>query len=172
MQLILATLKKKNYLLLTLVLTLVFASLYTFLDLRQGGTRNNMLNTHTVTPQYLGAHFGTLYIYSALGLSLVSAFLTALLIAFSIDHYRMRSGLFSTTACSTAATVFLGIATFGCPSCILPIAGTLGLIFTAQTLPFLGIEFQVLALLILLATFTWLFYLVRKRGIQIPVLAQ
>jgi hypothetical protein len=66
-----------------------------------------------------------------------------------IDHAQMRSGLFSTT-------VFLGIATFGCPSCILPIAGTLGLIFTAQTLPFFGIEFHVLSLLILRGTFAWL----------------
>src|SRR6266852_3877951 len=152
MQLMLATLKKKGYLFFTLVLTVAFAALYVFLDLRQGGTHNTMLNTHTVTPQYLGDHFGLLYIASSLGLSLVSAFLTAWLIAFTIDHARMRSGLFSTTVCSTSATVFLGIAPFGCPSCILPIAGTLGLIFTAQTLPFFGNEFHVLSLLILLGT--------------------
>ncbi len=59
--------------------------------------------------------------------------------------------------------VFLGIATFGCPSCILPIAGRLGLVFTAQTLPFFGIEFHVLSLLILVGTFAWLIRLVRKR---------
>ena len=117
----------------------------------------------TVTPQYLGEQFGLLYIVSSLGLSLLCAFLTAWLIAFTVDHYRMRSGLFSTMACSTSATVFLGIATFGCPSCILPIAGTLGLVFMAQTLPFFGIEFHVLSLLILLGTFAWLIRLVHKR---------
>ena len=163
MQLMLATLKKKGYLLFTLVLTVAFTALYVFFDLRQGGTHNTMLNTHTVTPQYLGEHFGWLYITSSLGLSLLCAFLTAWLIAFTVEHYRMKSGLFSTTACSTTATVFLGIATFGCPSCVLPIAGTLGLVFTAQTLPFFGIEFHVLSLLILLATFAWLIRLVQKR---------
>ena len=168
MQLILATLKKKGYLLLTLVLTIIFTALYVFLDLRQGGTHNTMLNTHTVTPQYLGAHFGLLYISSSLGLSVLSAFLTALLIAFTIDHARMRSGLFSTTTCSTSATVILGIATFSCPSCTLPIAGTLGLIFTSQALPFFGIEFHVLSLLILLGTFVWLIRLMHKRQIQVP----
>jgi len=125
-----------------------------------------MLNTHTVTPQYLGQHFGWLYIDSSLGLSVLCAFLTAWLIVFTVEHARIRSGLFSTTACSTSATVILGIATFSCPSCVLPIAGTLGLIFTAQTLPFFGIEFHVLSLLILLGTFAWLIRLVQKRKIH------
>lgn len=61
MQLMLATLKKKGYLLFTLVLMVAFTALYVFLDLRQGGTHNTMLNTHTVTPKYLGEHFGWLY---------------------------------------------------------------------------------------------------------------
>src|SRR5436305_5728013 len=166
MQLILATLKKKEYLFFTLALTIVFASFYTFLDLRQGGTHNTMLNLHTVTPQYLGNHAGPLYISSSLGLSLLCAFLTALLIAFTLDHARRRDGLFSTTVCSTGASLLLGVATFSCPSCVLPIAGTLGLLFTAQTLPFFGIEFHVLSLLILLATFARLIHLLHKRNRQ------
>ncbi len=153
---LLATLKKAPYLLLTCVLTLIFFALYTFFDFRQGGTHLTIFTTHTESLQFFLARFGPAYVWSRSALDLLISLLSAVLLAVVLDNYRQRSGMFTKTACSTGSTVILGLITFGCPSCVLPIAGTLGVVFTSQALPLLGFEFKLLSLLILLGTFFWL----------------
>jgi hypothetical protein len=156
MQTLLTTLKKAPYLLLTLVLTIVFFALYTFFDLRQGGVHLTIFSAHLEPLQYFLVHFGVWYVLGRAVLDIINAFLSALLIAVTVDQYRNGSALVAGSACSTGATVILGLATFGCPTCVLPIAGTFGAVFTAQALPLFGFEFKVLSLLIVIGALIWL----------------
>ena len=158
MTLILTTLKKMPYLLLTLVLTLVLWAFYTFFDLRQGGTHLTIFSLHVMSFQYFVERFGLIYVVGRIMLDLLIAFFSALTIALVVDNYRNGTGMFGSSACSTGATFLLGFATFGCPSCVLPIAGTFGVILTSETLPLFGFEFKILALLISVGTLLWLLY--------------
>ncbi len=155
------TLKKIPYLLLTLGLTIILFALYTFFDLRQGGTHLTIFSAHIMPLQFFLDHFGVLYVVTRIVLDLVLALLSALLIAVTIDNYRQGNSMFAGSACSTGATVILGLATFGCPSCVLPIAGTLGAVVTSQALPLFGFEFKLLSLLIVLGTLAWLLHRLR-----------
>lgn len=152
---IFATLKKVPYLMLTFALTLVFWTLYTFFDLRQGGTHLTIFSTHVMSFQYFVEQFGLVYVASRIVLDILISFLSAIMIALVIDSYRNGNKLFTGSACSTGATFILGFATFGCPSCVLPIAGTFGDILTSETLPLFGFEFKILSLLIISVTLIW-----------------
>lgn len=172
---LLSTLKKIPYLLLTLALTLVFWILYILFDARQGGTHLTIFSTHLEPLQYFVAHFGTAYVVLRVALDGLISFLSALMIALTLDYYRSGKRFLSRSVCSTGATVILGFAVFGCPSCVLPIAGTFGIIFTSEALPLFGFEFKILALLITGATLFWLLHRLKQSSPERPakiILAQ
>ncbi len=139
---------------LTLALTLVFWAFYTFFDLRQGGTHLTIFSLHVMSFQFFVEHFGLLYVASRVVLDLLIAFFSALTLVLVVDNY--RNGMLGSSACSTGATFLLGFATFGCPSCVVPLAGTFGVILTSQSLPLFGFEFKFLSLLISIGTLFWL----------------
>jgi hypothetical protein len=153
---IFTTLKKIPYLLLTIALTIVFWLLYTFFDLRQGGVHLTIFSTHVMSFSFFIGRFGLAYVVSRIVLDILIAFLSALTIALVIDSYRNGNRLVVGSTCSTGATVLLGFTTFGCPSCVLPIAGTFGAVLTSETLPLFGFEFKILSLLICIGTLFWL----------------
>ena len=154
------TLKKTPYLMLTLVLTLLFWAFYTFFDLRQGGTHLTIFSLHVMSFQFFVEHFGLLYVVSRVVLDLLIAFFSVLTIVLVVDNY--RNGMLASSACSTGATFLLGFTTFGCPSCVVPIAGTFGVILTSQSLPLFGFEFKLLSLLISIGTLYWLLHRLKQ----------
>lgn len=153
---LLTTLKKIPYLLLTLALTIVFWTLYILFDFRQGGTHLTIFSTHLEPLQFFVAHFGAAYVVLRIVLDGLISLLSAVMIALTLDYYRSGNHFLSRSVCSTGATVILGFAVFGCPSCVLPIAGTFGIIFTSEALPLFGFEFKILSLLITGVTLLWL----------------
>lgn len=165
MTVLLTTLKKVPYLLLTLSLTAIFWLLYIFFDARQGGTHLTIFSAHLEPFQYFVDHFGIAYTVGRLLVDLLIALFSATSITLLIDGYRGGHGLSTGSACSTSATVILGFATFGCPSCVLPIAGTFGVIFSSQALPLFGFEFKILALLIAGSTFFWLLHRLKQTSV-------
>ena len=108
-----ATLKRPSYLVLTIILTLVFIVLYGFFDLREGGRHTTLFTTHIQPPQFYILHFGAWYFWSLVVLDVLTSLFSAILIALTVANYRNRSSMFTGTACSTVATLGLGIATFG-----------------------------------------------------------
>jgi hypothetical protein len=157
-----ATLKKPSYLLLTLTLTIIFWTLYVLFDSRQGGTHLTIFSTHLEPLQFFVAHFGIGYVILRMTLDGLISLLSALAIALTLHAYRSGNRFLSSSVCSTGATMIFGFAVFGCPSCVLPIAGTFGIIFTSEALPLFGFEFKILALLITGATLFWLLHRLRQ----------
>jgi Na+/H+-translocating membrane pyrophosphatase len=155
MMTILTTLKKLPYFLLTVVLTVGLWLLYTLFDLRQGGTHLTIFSTHLEPFQFFIAHFGIGYVLLRVILDFLIALLSAILIALTIDQYRSGNQFLTRSVCSTGGSLLFGFAVFGCPSCVLPIAGTFGIIFSSSTLPLFGFEFKIVALLLIVGTLFW-----------------
>ncbi len=149
-------LRKPSYLALTVILTVFFVALYGFFDLREGGKHTTLFTTHIQSLQFYAHYFGVWYVTGSIILDVLTALLSAILISLTLANYRNHSSMFTGTACSTAATLGLGIATFGCPGCVMPLAGTIGAIFFTKVLPFFGLEFKALSLVIVLGTLIWL----------------
>jgi hypothetical protein len=169
MTIVFTTLKKIPYLLLTLGLTIGFWALYTLFDLRQGGTHLTIFSTHLEPFQYFVAHFGGTYVALRVVLDFSISLLSAVLLSLTVDQYRNGNRFLTGSVCSTGGTVLFGFAMFGCPSCVLPIAGTFGLLFSSSTLPLFGFEFKIIALLLILGTFLWV---LRRLKLALPASSQ
>lgn len=135
--------------------SLVFLLVYVVFDLREGGRSSSLTTTRLSTPSFYIDHFGAWFLWGALVLDAILAGASALVIATAIRAFRQRRAG-SGAACSVAATALMGFAVFGCPGCMVPLFGTLGVAFFANTLPLFGLEFKLLSLAILVATLVWM----------------
>jgi hypothetical protein len=136
-------------------IAIVLFIVYVVFDLREGGEKASLTTTRIVGPtRYLefmsGAWLVGMYVLDA-----VLAVLAAVLLVRSFHAIRQRLRGGGVAACSTGSTVLVGFAAFACPACPLPLLGTIGVSFFASTLPLGGLEFKLLAILIVAAALFW-----------------
>lgn len=135
-------------------IAVVLFIVYVVFDLREGGAKASLTTTRIVGPtRYLelmsGAWLAGMYVLDG-----VLAILAAVLLVRSFHAIRQRTSG-AVGACSTGSTVLVGFAAFACPACPLPLLGTIGVSFFASTLPLGGLEFKLLAILIVAAALAW-----------------
>lgn len=138
-----------------LALSLGLFVFYTLLDLREGGRGQDLLTTNLATPALYAEYFGSRYVWVAMVLNLLLALATAWLMLASWQAWRRRRAR-AGALCSTTAPLLLGFAFFGCPGCIVPLFGSLGVSLFATALPLLGLEFKLLALAVVVAALWWI----------------
>lgn len=148
-------LRKPAYLALTVMLTVVLSVVYYVFSLRGAGVKTTLLTTHLQTPAFQIKTFGPAFFYGGVALDIIVAFLTAVLIALTLANYRAQRRAGRGSACSVASFA-VAATTFGCPACVIPLAGTLGVTLAGGALPFLGLEFKALALLVLIGGLVWM----------------
>lgn len=148
-------LRRPACLTLTAALGIAFFALYTFFDLREGGPDASLTTTRLGTPDFYIEAFGAPFFYGSVVLNIALSIVSAILVVMSIAMYQHRRA-FTGAACSTAAPVLLGFAVFGCPGCVMPIAGSLGATFFATSLPLFGLEFKVISLLVVAGALVWM----------------
>ncbi len=133
---------------------IAFLLIYLFFDFREGGPGSSLETTKMSDPHRYITFFGAPWFYGMVVADVILAAATAVVATAAIATYiRRRSG--RAAACSVGATTLLAFATFGCPGCLVPLAGSLGVTLFANTLPLFGFEFKIAALVILLAALYW-----------------
>jgi hypothetical protein len=108
----LGMLRRPGYLVLIIVLTLVLAALYTNLSLRSGGMDTTIWTTSRATPAFEISKFGPTYYWSGVGLDVLAAFLTAVLVSLTIATYRTQRTR-TVGSVGTAASFAVAATTFG-----------------------------------------------------------
>lgn len=135
-------------------LSVAFFAVYLLLDLREGGRSQSLTTTEIVSPARYVELFGLPYVVGMIVANVVLALLAAALVTTAINAYRARrSG--AAPACSAGASVVLGFAVFGCPGCLVPLFGTLGLTAFATSLPLFGIELKAITAALMLGALLW-----------------
>lgn len=146
-----ATFRKPSYIVLTIVLTAFLSYALYLLSLRSAGEHTTIF---TMTESSIGfwlKKFGPGYVVTTLSLDVINGLLISFMIVLAVSSRALaRSG----GACSTAS-VLIGVTTAGCPTCVVPLAGTFGLVFFAGSLPLLGLEFQLLSVVVLIVGLIW-----------------
>lgn len=151
---------RPTHLALMVVLAVAFFGLYTFFDLREGGREADLGTTRLATPGFYVETFGAAWFYGSVALNLLLALLSAALVVLGLALcWEHRSG--AGVACSVTAPALLGFATFGCPGCVMPLAGSLGASFFATSLPLLGLEFKLVSLAVVGAALFWMAHRIR-----------
>lgn len=149
------TLLDPGYRTLLVLLSLGFFVAYALLDLREGGRSSNLLTTRMANPSFYIEHFGGWFFWGSVVLNAALAVCSALLIAVSVSGYQERKAM-AGGVCTTSVTLLLGFAVFGCPGCMMPLFGTLGIAVFANALPLFGLEFKLLSLAVTLGALAWL----------------
>lgn len=153
-----ATFRKPSYIGLTVVLTAFLSYAMYILSLRSAGVNTTVITMTQTSVGFWLEKFGLGYVIATLSLDVITGLLISMMIVLAISsRVTARAG----GACSSAS-VLLGVATAGCPTCVVPLAGTFGLVFFAGSLPLLGLEFQILSVAVLLVGLIWLIRRSRK----------
>jgi hypothetical protein len=126
-------------------MTVIFAGAYLWMSMRKQKP-TTLTATHIGPISYDLAHFGNIWFWSNVGLDVLLGFMSAACMVWTIRRLQARRSA-KGGAASTAGALAIAFATFGCPTCTLPLAGTLGIGVFASTLPLIGTEFKILAAL-------------------------
>lgn len=140
----------------TIVLSVVLFAVYMVFDLREGGRQASLATTEVVTPGRYGNLFGNLFLTGMIILDALLAVASAILLVQSYRMLKARRDGGTTGACSTGGSLLLGFFTFACPGCPLPVLGSLGVTFFATSLPLYGLEFKILALLLVVGALVYI----------------
>jgi hypothetical protein len=128
------------------ILTAVFFLAYYAMSMRQQKP-TTLAATRLGPISYDIAHFGALWFWANVALDVALGVMSAFAVLWAIRLLLARRRGASTGIAGTAGTVALAFATFGCPTCTIPLAGTLGIGLFASTLPLFGTELKLIAAL-------------------------
>ncbi len=129
-------------------LALVFAVavpmflIYGILDAR-GGPHTNLFGPKVFSPTMLMHKDGVALFVADLVFDALLALANGALVAAIVGTRTSKGGRFG-----VAGSLVVAGATFGCPTCTVPLAGSLGASVFASTLPLGGIEFKLFAMVI------------------------
>jgi hypothetical protein len=137
-------------------LSVVLFGVYSWFDLRAAGLRSSLTTTEVTTFDGLVAEQGMAWVVVMVVLNALLAVTAAVLVVESFRLVKARRSAAATGACTAGGGLLLGLSTFGCPSCTIPLLGTLGLTFAASSLPFAGLEFKVIGLAITSGILYWM----------------
>lgn len=157
-----ATFRKPSYVGITAILTAFFSYALYILSLRSAGANTTIITTTQSSIDFWFKAFGPAYVVGTLLLDVINGLLISMMIVLAISSRALaRSG-----ATCSSASVLVGVFTAGCPTCVVPLAGTFGLVFFAGSLPLLGLEFQLLSVVVLAVGLIWVIR--RSRRIVVP----
>ena len=147
-----ATFRKPVYLGLTAILTAFLSYALYLLSLRSAGPHTTIITTTESSVGFWLKQFGLGYVVGTLSLDVINGLLISMMLVLAVSSraFSRRGGT------TSAASILLSVATAGCPSCAVPLAGTLGVVFFAGSLPLLGLEFQLLSTVVLIVGFVWI----------------
>ena len=146
---------------MTAALTAFLSYALYILSLRSAGEHTTIATMTQSSVGFWLKQFGLGYVVGTLSLDVINGLLISMMIVLAISS---RAPARSGATCSSAS-VLVGVFTAGCPSCVVPLAGTFGLVFFAGSLPLLGLEFQLLSVVVLLVGLIWVIR--RSRGIRV-----
>lgn len=144
-------------------LTAVIFALYVWFDLREGMRGADLATTRLASIAKYERRFGVSFAVGMIGLDLLLAYASASLMHLSFAQARSRRrSAASAGSCAVGGSVVMGWFAFACPTCPLPILNTLGVTFFASSLPLYGLEFKILAIVVVVASYVWLRRRVRR----------
>ncbi|MHB8190642.1 MAG: hypothetical protein ACYDHP_09545 [Ferrimicrobium sp.] len=128
------------------ILAAVFFAAYYAMSMRK--QKPTTLGATRLGPiSYDIAHFGAWWFWTNVALDVALGLMSAFAVLWTIKLLLARRRGASAGIAGTAGTVAIAFATFGCPTCTIPLAGTLGVGLFASTLPLFGTELKLIAAL-------------------------
>lgn len=142
--------------LLIIVLFFFFLGLYIFLDF-EGNTN------YSIMTEQFGLSITILHI----GINVLIAGLTAIMVSFSIINYKLHKMEPVGSNAIPLFTFLFGILTFGCTSCVVAFLAAIGIAFSPLVLPNGNLIWKIVALLFVVVGFIWIMYSIQHTKCKI-----
>lgn len=141
--------KTKKYLLLNLAYFAFFLGMYFLID---------YLN---LSYKDMQSDYGTWLVITNIFLNILMAAISATLIGFTSAQFEF-SKKESKGATASFLSIIFGIFTYGCTPCLISFFAALGITFSVMALPFAGLPYKLISLLLLILGFIWVLYSIHK----------
>jgi MFS family permease len=141
--------KTKKYLVLNVIYFIFFFVLYTLLD-------SFNLSYSTMQQTY-----GSWLVIINVILNLIMASLSALMLGFTsaqFDFSKKESRAYHVSYLS----LLWGVLTYGCTPCVISFFAAIGISFSVMVLPFAGLPYKLISLLVLILGFLWILRVLSK----------
>lgn len=66
-------------------------------------------------------------------------------------------------------SILFGLLTYGCTSCVIAFFAVIGITFSVMVLPFAGLPYKLISLVLLVAGLIWLMYEIKNTKCKVPV---
>ncbi len=134
--------KTKKYILRTLAFFGFFIAIYTLLD------SFNMSYTQ------MQLNYGQSLVFLNVGLNIVMAGLTALLLSLSTANVELK-GKDTKGSNLGFLSILFGVLTYGCTTCVITFFASIGIAFSVIALPLAGLPYKLISLLLILIGLWW-----------------
>lgn len=134
--------KTKKYILRTFAFFAFFIAIYTLLD------SFNMSYTQ------MQIDYGRPLVFLNVGLNIVMAGLTALLLSLSTANVELK-GKDTKGSNLGFLSILFGVLTYGCTTCVITFFASIGIAFSVIALPLAGLPYKLISLLLILIGLWW-----------------
>jgi len=149
LQAVLMKQKERSYQAIIAISFIVFIIVYTLLDNFNGG--------YGAMRREYGALLPVINVIINIFMSALSAFMMSISTAFfKLSGKEGKGSFFS------GASVLFGILTYGCTSCVIAFFATIGITFSVAVLPFAGLPYKLISLVLILIGFWWLIHEIKN----------
>jgi|SRR5690554_39703 len=146
--------KQKKYIVVFVTTLVFFISIYTMLDYFNIG--------YEAMIEEYGVYLVVLNILINLIMSIISAYM----ITVSTIFYK-QSGQEGKGTTLTGISIIFGLFTYGCTPCLIAFLSTIGITFSVLVLPFAGLPYKFISILILVLGYFWLKYEIKHTKCKI-----
>ncbi len=139
--------KKRNNIIMVILLFGFFFGLYVFLDFE--GNTNYTIMTET---------FGITIVLLHVAMNIIIAVLSSIMVSFSIINYRLTKTEPVGSNAIPFFTFIFGLLTFGCTGCVVAFFSAVGIAFSPIILPNGNLIWKAIALLLVIIGYIWILY--------------
>lgn len=136
-------LKTKKYILQMIGFFLFFMVIYTMLD------------GFNMTYASMRETYGASLVFTNIGLNVVMALLTALLLNMSTANAALKAGQETKGSNLGFFSVLFGVLTYGCTPCVIAFFGSIGIAFSVVALPLGGLPYKFISLFLIVIGLWW-----------------
>lgn len=138
-----ALLKTKKYILQMIGFFIFFMVIYTMLD------------GFNMSYAEMRESFGSSLVYTNIGLNIIMALLTALLLNMSTANAALKGGKETKGSNLGFFSVLFGVLTYGCTPCVIAFFGSIGIAFSVVALPLGGLPYKFISLFLIILGLWW-----------------
>jgi hypothetical protein len=147
--------KEKKFILLNIAYFMFFLGLYTVID------------SFNMSYQAMNDQFGIELVVINITINVIMALLSMMMMGLTSAQFQF-AGKESKGSNMSFLSIFFGILTYGCTPCVISFFAAVGISFSVAVLPFAGLPYKFISLLLLIIGLIWVVKSIQKTTCTLP----